>query len=72
MSEPLQKGSVLDALILMHIQEGEDGASTAICWTVKCIKGEKLVTLGTVNSTARKKYSFCSWCGVQRKDVCEL
>ena len=57
MSEPLQKGSVLDALILTRIQEGEDGASTAISRTVKWIKSKKLAKLGTVNSI--NMWSIC-------------
>ena len=58
MSESLQKGSILDALILTRIQEGEDGASTAISRTVNWIKGEKLAKLGTVNSAARRKPKY--------------
>lgn len=58
MSDPLWKGSVLDALILMCILKGGDGASTGISWTVRWIKGKKLAKLGTVNSAAQRKPKY--------------
>jgi len=58
MSAPLRKGSGFDALILMRIHSGEDGASTAMSVTVRWIRGEKLARLDTANSAARRKPKY--------------
>ena len=45
----------MEALILTHMQEVEDGQSIATSWMVMCRAMEKLFKLGTVNSEACRK-----------------
>ena len=65
-STPLQNGSILEALILTHMQEVEDGQSTATSWMVMCRAMEKLFKLGTVKSEARRN---CKLRGTQETKV---
>ena len=55
---PFLNGSVFEALIFKCMHEGADGESTAMSWTPKCLEGEKLARLGTVNSEARRKPKY--------------
>ena len=72
--QPLQKVSVLEALILIHKQEGLKSKSTATSWTSKWREAEKEVRLGTVNSADRRKPKYprmqvvqnIQWSGMDR------
>ena len=52
--EPLQKGSVLEALVRTHIQVGERLESTAKSEMDRGIASVKLAKLGTVNSAEQR------------------
>lgn len=54
-SVDIHVGSVLEALILTNMQEGEDGQSTVTSLMVMCSAMEKLFKLRTVKTEARRK-----------------
>ena len=58
MKEPFLNGSVLEPFIVMRMQEGAEGESTAISWTPKWGEDKKLDKLDMVNSEARRRPKY--------------
>jgi len=58
MKQPFLKGSVLEPLICMRMDDSTEGESTTTSWALKWREEEKLDMLGTVNSDARRKLKY--------------
>ena len=58
MKQPFLKGSVLEPLIRVRMDDGTEEESTAMSWALKWREEEKLDRLGTVNSDARRKPKY--------------
>lgn len=58
MKQPFINGPVLEALILMHMQDGTKGKCTEIFWRPLCTDEEKPDKLGTENFEVCRKPKY--------------